>query len=792
MKQVRGQSWYKGQVVDDRVIPSRDAVLKTPDLPLHPTLVTRLQEMERWPLYAHQAEAIDAALAGQNVIVSTPTASGKSLCFQAPVLHDWLQDKSTRALFLYPTKALAQDQMKALGEFSGGLGPPVATYDGDTSVEERRAVRPSVRVLVSNPDMLHSGILPNHKLWESFFSSLRTVVVDEAHYYRGVFGSHVAMVLRRLRRICVRYGTQPRFILCSATIGNPRELAENLTGLSFRAVTRSGAPRGEKRFLFWNPPIQSQKKDERQILDWEPAHLDHSGRIPPQVEAASLLAEAVCQRIRTLVFVRSRTLAELVTEGTKSRLQGAHRSLAQKLAPYRSTYLPEDRRKTENEFKDGKLLGVVSTNALELGMDIGGLDAVVLTGYPGSLASTWQQAGRSGRRGETSLAVLIATDDPLDQYLMRHPEFVHDRPMEHARIATENPIIFSKHLLCAAYESLLVEGDSSFFGSSLQRRIAELENSGDIVNSDDGWRISPQMGYPAQNVNLRSSTEQMFDMVDLASGRVLETKMEEAYVYSNLHEGATYLHQGETYLVRELDMPSQRALVRKRTVNYYTVSRKHSDIRVLGNLKTRTTKSGARITLSWVEVTRRVVGYERIPYRRDRRDIGKIPGDRIPLNLPPETFQTVALRFGVPKKFAEWTSLVLAGGLHAMEHATIGVLPLFALCDREDVGGVSTSMHRDTTGPTVFIFDDYPGGIGIAERAYEIVEQLWQAALQVIAECVCNDGCPACVQSPKCDSNNEPLDKKMAARLLHGLLEVPITVEQPNTGLMGWFRRLLN
>ncbi|MDE2969687.1 MAG: DUF1998 domain-containing protein, partial [Chloroflexota bacterium] len=708
-------------------------------------------------------------------------------------IHDWLEDRSSRALFLYPTKALAQDQMKALRDIAGDHRPAVATYDGDTSVEDRPAIRSSVRVLVSNPDMLHRGILPNHKRWESFFPHLQTVVVDEAHYYRGVFGSHVAMILRRLRRVCARYGTEPRFILCSATIGNPAELAENLAGTPFTAVTESSAPRGEKRFLFWNPPRLSETKDDRQIWDRETANLDRLGRIPPQAEAASLLAEAVTQDIRTLVFVRSRSLVELVNQAAKSRLQGEHRSLAQKLAPYRGTYTPEQRRKTENELKDGKLLGVVSTNALELGMDIGGLDAVILTGYPGSLASTWQQAGRSGRRGETSLAVLIANDDPLDQYLMQHPDFVHDRPMEHARIATENPNIFSKHLLCAAYEWPLEEEDQAFFGSTFRNQIAELDKSGDLINFPGGWRINPELESPAQNIDIRATiSEQMFDMVDSTSRRVLETKMDETYVYSKLHEGAVYLHQGETYLVHKLDLESQEAYVRKRGVSYYTGSRQNSDIRVLEDLQTHTTGSGAQVALSWVEVTRRVVGYEKIPYVRDRRELGKRKQDIIPLDLPPITFTTVALRFGVPKQFAERPSLNLTGGLHAIEHAAIGVLPLFALCDREDIDGVSTSMHPDTKGPAVFIYDVCPGGIGIAERGYGVVEQLWQTALQVITECRCNDGCPACVQSPRCGTNNEPLDKNVAARLLHALLEVPNSVEDPNTGLMGWFRRFLN
>ena len=781
LAKVRGKEWYKNQVVDDRTIPAREAIVREPEAPLHLDLVERLTELGRWPLYSHQAEAIDAAMVGENVVVATPTASGKSLCFQAPVLHEWLEDPSSRALFLYPTKALAQDQLKALRVLAGDRCPKVATYDRDTNNPARRAARQNARVLITNPDMLHVGILPHHDLWSSFFALLRTVVVDEAHTYRGVFGSHVAMVLRRLRRVCANYGVEPRFILCSATIGNPAELAENLTGQPFTAVTESGAPRGEKRFLFWNPPLQSEVKNNRHRWDSELANQDRSGRILPQVEAAGLLAEAVSEHIRTLAFVRSRPLAELVTAAAKSRLGNERKSLAQRIAPYRSTYLPEQRRSIENGLKEGQLLGVASTNALELGMDIGGLDAVILTGYPGSLASTWQQAGRSGRRGETSLAVLVADDDPLDQYLMQHPDFVHERLMEHARVATDNPIIFSKHLLCAAYEAPLGGGDHAFFGPSLAKHVVELEQTHDLRKSHDGWRLSTEIEYPAGNVNLRSTTEQSFVMVDCFSAEELETGLEDTYAFSRLHQGAVYLHQGNRYIVTELDLTSRQALVRKQPVNYFTVSRQTSSVRVLEDLQCRTVGPDAQLALSKVEVTRRVVGYYRIPFQRDRG--GRNLKEEL-LELPPLTFTTIALRFGVPGKLAK-RSWDLAGGLHAVEHAAIGVLPLFALCDREDIDGVSTPMHPDTGAPTVFIYDAYPGGIGIAERGFEIVEQLWQATLQAITECVCSDGCPACIQSPKCGYNNFPLDKGVAAHLLRGLLG------KPENGLLARLRRML-
>ena len=760
---VRAQSWYSGQVVDDRTLPPREAVAREPETPLHPALVARLEELGQWPLYAHQAEAIEAVLGGENVVVSTPTASGKSLCFQVPVLHDWLNDRVSRALFLYPTKALTQDQLGSLNNLASfGRSPTAAIYDGDTPNEERRRLRSSAHVLMTNPDMLHMGILPHHpRLWKSFFTNLRTVVVDEAHYFRGVFGSHVAMVLRRLRRVCARYGATPRFILCSATIGNPRELAENLVGEPFTAVTESGAPVGEKRFWFWNPPLlgPTERRASDSVDSQEP------GRTPPHRETARLLVEAVRRDIRTLAFVRSRILTELVIAAAKDNLQGEDSSLAERMRPYRGTYLPRDRRRIEADLKNGTLLGVAATNALELGMDIGGLDTILLTGYPGSVASAWQQAGRAGRRGDESLAVLVANDDPLDQYLMHHPEFFYGRPMEHALVATENPVIFSKHLLCAAYEMPLTEGDKAYWGPALERHVDELERLGDLHKHQWRWHLSPSIEYPAGNVNLRSITDRMFQMVDSNSGAVLEEGMDDTYVYSHLHEGAVYLHQGKQYMVRELDLESGQALVTQRSVNYYTESSFCTDIRVLEDLHNQRVESGIEVVLSKVEVTRRVMSYQKISFQ-DERKLGEAP-----VHLPPVQFTTVALRFGIPPALADrdWD---LAGGLHAAEHAAIGVLPLFALCDRADIGGVSTPMHPDTGQPTVFIYDGYPGGIGIAERGYEAIEALWRTTLQAIAECPCSEGCPACVQSPKCGNNNHPLDKAVAAELLRGLLNV--------------------
>ncbi len=765
LAKVRDQEWYKDQVVDDRVVPAREAVVREPEAVLHPSLVARLTELGRWPLYSHQAEAIDTALAGQNVVVATPTASGKSLCFQVPVLHDWLEDRSSRALFLYPTKALAQDQIKALRELAGDRCPELATYDGDTSTQERRAVRQTVRVLITNPDMLHFGILPNHKLWESLFARLRTVVVDEAHYYRGVFGSHVAMVLRRLRRMCARYGSEPRFVLCSATIGNPAELAENLTGESFTAVTESGAPTGEKRFIFWNPPLLQGDK----AVPQNQGNPGDVGRVTAQSESARLLAEAVQEDVQTVAFVRTRRLAEMVFSAAREQVGRKDARLAQRLAPYRGTYLPEQRRQTEKGLKDRLLLGVAATNALELGMDIGGLDATVLTGYPGSVASAWQQAGRGGRRREASLAVLVARDDPLDQYLMHYPEFFYGRPVEHALVAPENPNILLAHLLCAAHEAPLTMGDAAYFGTTLRERMDELAASDQLHERLGRWHLHPSVDQPAQRVQLRSASESMYTVVDRDSGALLEQGIDESSAFSQLHRGAIYLHQGVGYMVDELDLKAETAVVRRTRTNYYTEARHTTDIHLLKDLASRYVSAGVHVALSLVDVTRQVVGYQKIAYRNEQ-SVGTVN-----LELPAQRFRTIALRFEAPPVTVE--DILnrkgdLAGGLHAAEHAAIGVLPLFALCDRADIGGVSTPMHPDTGVPTVFIYDGYPGGIGIAERGFEAVEALWRTTLQAVEECPCQEGCPGCIQSPKCGNNNFPLDKAVAAELLRGLLNL--------------------
>ncbi len=747
LARLKDSPWYKGQMVHVEKLPPRQARWGELERPLHPVLEEALKARKTWPLYAHQAQAVNALRRGQNVVVATPAASGKSLCYHLPVIDAVFANPRARALYLHPTKALSQDQLRSLREL---LGPAsrlrASIFDGDTPREERAAIKTRSHIVLTNPDMLHLGILPNHRTWSRFFQGLQYVVVDEAHIYRGVFGSHVANVLRRLRRVCRLYGSSPTFILASATIGNPGELAQMLTGLPFTVVDQDGAPYGGKQFVLWNPPLLDEEASQRRSSN---------------SEASLLFASLVRQGIRTVTFVRSRKLAELVCLYAREELASSNSNLGARISPYRASYLPEDRRRIEQALFNGELLGVVATNALELGIDVGDLDATVLTGYPGSIASAWQQAGRSGRRGEESLSVLVALDNPLDQYFMRHPEAFFGRPLERALVSPENRYILPSHLLCAAYESPLTEADAALFGPSALEHMAHLESEGLLRRQGSCWYISPDVDYPAEGVNIRSTSPASYFVVDVSTGRVLET-VEESSAYFQLHPGAVYLHQGESFLVEKLDPGSRVAHVRLADVPYYTQTRDVTDIRIL-SVREKKLAGGVGVYLGEVEVSTQVLGFKkRRPFTEE------VIGEE-PLDLPAQRFFTVALWFDIDQEVLEHIRkerLDLAGGLHAAEHAAIGVLPLFALCDRNDIGGVSTPLHPDTGQPQIFIYDGHPGGIGIAKEGYRRIQDLWATTLRAIAECPCADGCPSCIQSPKCGNNNQPLDKQVAVAIL--------------------------
>ena len=741
---------YRQQMVHTEHIPSQDAVLDKLNRPLHPALEARLTSSGMSALYSHQVEALNAIFARKNIILSTPAASGKTLCYHLATLEAILEDKDSHAIYIFPTKALAQDQLRSLKE----LACPellseraVATFDGDTPQAERPNIKRRARVILTNPDMLHFAVLPNHQSWFRLLRKLKYVVIDEAHVYRGVFGSHMANVVRRLRRLCTLYGSNPQFICCSATIANPKEHAQNLVGLPFEAIVGDGAPRGEKYFAFWNPPIIDEAKGSRRS---------------PNSEAASLFSQLIQKNIRSLVFTRTRRLTELIYLYTQEQLPP---SLRDKISPYRAGYLPEDRRQIEHKFLDGELLGLVATTALELGIDIGDLDSTLLTGYPGSIASAWQQAGRSGRSMGSSLSFLIAQDNPLDQYLMRNPDFFFGKNFDNALINPDNPYILKPHLLCAAWEKPLNERDKEFFAANIDVVLSELEQEGKLRKLQGRWYPSPAITYPAQDVNIRATSGQNYAIIDVFQGSLLET-VEASVAFSQIHTGAIYLHQGESYLVTELDLVRHIAAAIPTSVNYYTQAKEITDIRVVKMVKEKDCQ-GVKVYLGDVDVTTTVIGF-----KKKRQLTEEVVGEE-PLDLPSQSSRTKALWFDLPQKAIDRIAdagLDFHGGLHACEHAAIGILPLFALCDRNDIGGVSTPFQPDTGKAQIFIYDAYPGGIGIAEKGFEIVEKLWQTTLKLITECPCQDGCPGCIQSPKCGNNNQPLDKEAAIILLEELV----------------------
>ena len=741
---------YKNQVVHVEHIPSREAEYGKLDHPLHHALQSYLQADGFFPLYSHQAQAVNLAHHGRNIVVVTPAASGKTLCYNIPVLEALLTGEGDRALYIFPTKALAQDQLRSLGNLLSQFpGLTCATFDGDTPTEQRSEIKKKADIVLTNPDMLHFGMLPNHQSWARLFRRLKFVVLDEAHIYRGVFGSHLSHILRRLRRLCALYGTNPQFICCSATIANPQEHIERLVGLPFEVIDRDGSPHGARDFVFWNPPVIDEAKTTRRSVS---------------SEATTIFTELVRVGIRSLTFARTRKLTELIY--IRAREQLSQWALEDQIKPYRGGYLAEERREIERQLFEGQLKGVVSTTALELGVDIGDLDATVLSGYPGSIASTWQQAGRSGRGYEPAMSFLLAMDNPLDQYLMRHPDFFFRKSSENALTDPDNLYILKPHLLCAAWESPLDDGDKRLFGPSFAQAREELEERGLLRNRNGREYLSPTMTYPAQGVSIRSASTRYYAVIDVSEGnREMET-VEGSIAFSQLHPGAIYLHQGQAYMVTELDPVAHAAYVTQTDVPYYTQAREINDLRILGQSR-RKSIGGVNVYLGKVEVTTRVIGF-----RKKMQFTEEVIGES-PLDLPPQLFQTVALWFDVPGGVVErliQKHLDLAGGLHAVEHAAIAMLPLFALCDRNDIGGVSTPFHPDTGKPQVFIYDAHPGGVGIAEKGFELVKELWETTLRAIEECPCREGCPSCIQSPKCGNNNQPLDKEAAKLLLRELV----------------------
>lgn len=696
------------------------------------------------------------------MVVATGTASGKSLAYLAPVLSaladgaEAPNGRGATALYLAPTKALAADQRRAVRSLAAPLGNAVrpAVYDGDTPVEEREWVRQYANYVLTNPDMLHRGILPAHPRWSSFLRALRYVVIDECHTYRGVFGSHVAQVLRRLRRLCARYGADPVFLLASATASDPAAAASRLTGVPVIEVTDDASPRGEVVFALWEPPLLTELRGEKGA----------PVRRTATAETAELLADLVVQGVRTVAFVRSRRGAELIAVIAQERLAEVDRSLPRRVAAYRGGYLPEERRALERALHSGELLGLAATTALELGVDVSGLDAVLITGYPGTRASLWQQAGRAGRSGQGALAVLIARDDPLDTYLVHHPEALFRQPVEATVLDPDNPYVLAPHLCAAAAEIPLTEADLALFGPAAAELVPQLVAAKLLRRRATAWHWT-RRERASDLTDIRGGGGSPVQIVEAATGRLLGT-VDEAAAHTAVHEGAVHLHQGRIYLVKRLDLEDSVALVEEASPPFSTTARDTTSISVL-ETETEIPWGPARLCFGSVEVTNQVVSY-----LRRKLITGEVLGEA-KLDLPPRTLRTRAVWWTVTEDQLDEARInpeILGGALHAAEHASIGLLPLFATCDRWDIGGVSVPLHPDTLLPTVFVYDGHPGGAGFAERAFHTARAWLTATRDAIAACECESGCPSCIQSPKCGNGNDPLHKRGAIRLLTRLL----------------------
>jgi DEAD/DEAH box helicase domain-containing protein len=714
--------------------------------------------------WEHQAEAATLAFEGTHVVVATGTASGKSLAYQLPAFTRLLSNERATALYISPTKALAADQLRAVTRL-GLEGVRPATYDGDTSREERDWIRQHSRFVLTNPDMLHHGILPGHDRWAPFLRRLAYVVIDECHSYRGVFGSHVAHVIRRLRRLAARYGGSPTFVLASATSGDPGGAASRLIGLPVDEVTSDASPRGGVTFALWEPPLLPPSPELTDISEM-------SGLAEvelPQVrrsalrETADLLTDAVVAGTRTLAFVRSRRGAEVVASAARRSLDEAVPGLGSRVAAYRAGYLKEDRREIERALLSGDLLGLASTNALELGVDLVGLDAVLICGYPGTRASLWQQAGRAGRSGGEALAVLIARDDPLDTYLVHHPEALFGRPVEMTVLDPANPYVLGPQLCCAASEAPITQADLDLFGGDAAREaVLGLTESGALRRRPSGWYWT-HPGRP--DVDLRGAGGPPVSVVEASTGRLLGT-VDNSSSHMMLHTGAVYLHQGVSFVVDDLNLDDAIALVRQHEPEWSTHAREVVDLTVLG-VREYVDAGPVGLFLGDVEVTSQVVSYQ-----RRRIGSGEVI-DTKPLDLPVQDLRTVAVWFTVSPGALAAAGVEPAdfpGALHAAEHAAIGLLPLMATCDRWDIGGLSTANHADTEAPTVFVYDGHPGGAGFAERAYATAAEWLRATREAIDACGCETGCPSCVQSPKCGNGNNPLHKEGAVSVLDVVL----------------------
>ena len=726
----------KNQVASHVVHPEAPAVCSKPEKPWPENIRERLHSAGIGDLYSHQAAAVDMIRTGQHVALATPTASGKTLVYTIPLLEKVHKNPVSKALFVFPLKALAQDQLRVFEEMSGhgkALKVEAAIYDGDTSAWHRKRIREAPpNVLLTNPEMIHLSFLPHHRQWAAFFSGLEMIVVDEVHTYRGVMGSHMSQVFRRLRRICAHYGTAPTFVFCSATVSNPETLTHQLTGLDVKSITQSGAPHGKRHVVFVNP-------------DESPA------------QAAILLLKAALHRgLRTIVYSQSRKMTELIAIWAGSQSG----PFAHRISAYRAGFLPEERREIEARMTSGDLVAVISTSALELGIDIGDLDLCILVGYPGTVISTWQRGGRVGRSGQDAALVLIAGEDALDQYFMRNPEELLEKEPEAAVVNPYNPEILAKHLTCAAAE-LPLKSDEPFLAEKpVQNALFKLEASGELLRSADGREMFSGRKSPHRHVDLRGTGNRF--LIICKKTKESRGEIDSFRAFKETHPGAIYLHKGESYLVNSLNLDTMTVEVSNAKVDYYTRvrSQKNTDILEIFDEKA---VWGTRAFTGRLKVTEQISGYEKWRvYTRKKINI-------IPLDLPPLVFETEGLWFQIPLRIqrqAEAHFLHFMGGIHAIEHAAIGIFPLLVMADRNDLGGISTPFHPQVESAAVFIYDGVPGGAGLSRHAFEHAQALLSYTLDVIGECFCESGCPSCVHSPKCGSGNRPIDKAAAGFLL--------------------------
>ena len=728
-------------VVYHQLMPEKPATWGVPKAPWPDAINKILNASGISKLYSHQSDAMDLIRSNASVVVATPTASGKTLIYTLPVLEKILKRPKAKALYIFPLKALAQDQLRVFHETVAHLDgriPTAAIYDGDTSAWHRKRIRETPpNIILTNPEMVHLSFLPHHDKWAEFFTGLEVIVVDEVHTYRGVMGSHMAQVFRRLKRVCAHYGADPAFLFSSATVSNPDGLPEQLIGIKVEVVTKSGAPRGRKHLVFINP-IEG-----------------------PAQTAIILLKAALRRNLRTIVYTQSRKMTELIAIWAGNRAG----EFSNRISAYRAGFLPEERRRIERQLADGDLLAVISTSALELGIDIGNLDLCILVGYPGSIIATWQRGGRVGRTGQESALVLIAGEDALDQYLIRNPEDFLSREPEAAVINPFNPNILSKHLACAASELPLNVDEPMAQSEHAKSVIKSLETDGALLRSAEGDQFFSREKAPQRHVDLRGSGDR-YQIMSIETGDTIG-EVDGFRAFKETHPGAIYLHRGETFLIRSLEPDTKTVKAERKKVDYYTRYRGHKDTEILEIFEEKKAW-GTRVFLGRLKVTDQVTGYERWRIHVKKRL------NIVNLDLPPLVYETEGLWYAIPaevQRDTEASYLHFMGGIHAIEHAGIGIFPLLVLTDRNDLGGISIPFHQQVGSAAIFIYDGVAGGAGLTRQAFDRAEDLLNLTLKAIETCPCESGCPSCVQSPKCGSGNRPIDKTASVFIIKGIMK---------------------